>query len=317
MSSREKDGLKIACFCVAKNAEAYIEEWIAYQLNVGFDTIIIFDNLSTDATRERVMNFIHDYDVRYFSWSVTGPLYQRLAHKLAVIKFRSEFDWIAFLDVDEFIVLPKDRNLRYLLNLPAKVSAVALPWCFFGSNGLIEKPDGMVIRSFLRCSVETFSPNRIIKSIARPRDIYRIPGPHGFGVLGSYVNLNKKIIPRIFFQLENDPDFTFGKLHHYFVKSKADWVEKLERGYGDITRGFDEFYTYDRNEVLDESALLYEGGTKAILEKVKCAQRKFDKKVTRNESLPSRSDLLKIFFYFEIRSKIYKHFLKYIKSRDI
>jgi glycosyltransferase involved in cell wall biosynthesis len=241
---------------VVKNAGKHISEWIAYQLALGFDAVILLDNGSSDDTRAVAEAFIRHYDVRVIDWNMHGIFYQRRGYEHAVWAFRREFAWCACIDADEFLVLPRDRPLARLVDVANDVGAIAMPWAMFGSSGHIAPPSDLVINSYLYRSPASFPPNRHIKSLVRSEMMMSCKNCHVFEVDGHYVDMSHAQIPQPTGVLTSDPEFAFGKLHHYFVKSRQDWAEKMARGYHDTTRPSDHFVLHDRNDEYDPSAML-------------------------------------------------------------
>jgi len=269
--------MKIACVAIVKNEQNHIAEWIAYQLALGFDTIFVFDNRSTDtifvfdnrstdATAARIRAFAPMHDVRLLDWPMTTPDYQTRCYEHAARTYADEFDWIAFFDVDEFLVLDTGFDLKSILNLWAEVPAIGVPWAMFGSSGHIDRPDALLIEAFTHRAEPSFGPNRHIKSIIRPQRMLYCHNAHSFAMDGQYRSLSGK--PLTFTQgglLDSDPDYTLGKLHHYFTRSRAHWADKMQRGYHDTTRETTEFELYDRNEIHDDSAARHAPRVREIL----------------------------------------------------
>ena len=247
--------MKLACVAIVKNEQNHVAEWIAYQLAIGFDTVIVFDNQSTDDTAARIRAFAPHYDVRLHEWTMTTPDYQTRCYEHAARSYTDEFDWLAFFDIDEFLVLDPGFDLKSILNLFPATPAIGVPWAMFGSSGHTEKPDGLLIEAFTHRSEPSFGPNRHIKSIIRPKHMLYCHNAHSFAMDGQYRSLTGK--PLTFTQgglLDTDPDYTLGKLHHYFTRSRAHWADKMQRGYHDTSREDSEFEAYDRNEIPDASA---------------------------------------------------------------
>jgi Glycosyltransferases involved in cell wall biogenesis len=247
--------LRIACVAIVKNEQNHVAEWIAYQLAIGFDTVIVFDNQSTDDTAARIRAFAPHHDVRLHEWTMTTPDYQTRCYEHAARSYTDEFDWLAFFDIDEFLVLDPGFDLKSILNLFPATPAIGVPWAMFGSSGHTEKPDGLLIEAFTHRSEPSFGPNRHIKSIIRPKHMLYCHNAHSFAMDGQYRSLTGK--PLTFTQgglLDTDPDYTLGKLHHYFTRSRAHWADKMQRGYHDTSREDSEFEAYDRNEIPDDSA---------------------------------------------------------------
>lgn len=266
----EKDAVtsaKLATATVVKNAGYKLAEWIAFQKAIGFDAVLLLDNGSTDDTAKIARAFSNYFDVRIEAWADTSPMYQKRGYDHLLGTVASEFDWCACIDSDEFLILPEGKTLKGLVDLPDDVSAIAMPWAFFGSSGHETPPDDLVIKSFTKRADVGFGPNTIIKTMIRVRDFTECDNVHRFIVPGSYVDMAHNRIQVLYHDMPN-PDFSAGKLHHYFVQSRHDWAAKISRGYHDTTRSAAEFEVYDRNEVEDRSALQYADKVENILAEV-------------------------------------------------
>jgi len=260
--------MKAACVGIVKNEAPYIAEWIAYQLSLGFDTVILYDNGSTDSTVEEIQRFLNHYDVRLVDWPDAEPQSQRRAYEDAVRHFQTEFDWLAFFDTDEFLVL--DSDLRSTLTARRGAASVVVHWAMFGSSGHQTRRSGLVIENYTRRSESSFDPNRHFKSIINPRLILKCVNAHHFQPKSRFRlwrwDIADPIVDLAGRRIDMDwavpgttincPDYTAGKLHHYFTRSYADWQAKVERGYekGTASRQLEEFHGFDRNETFDDSA---------------------------------------------------------------
>jgi glycosyltransferase involved in cell wall biosynthesis len=260
------DRMKIACVGVVKDEERYIAEWIAYQLAIGFDAVVLLDNGSSDRTKEIASTFLPRYDVRVFDWTLRTPDYLIQAYAFAATEFAGKFDWLGYFDTDEFLVLDEGASLKQVLGRLPDAAAVAVSWAMFGSSGHRDSPGGLVIENYLRRSPADFGPNRHVKSIIRPELMKRSLNGHAFEMDGAYVDLAGRPVTWEFpAVLAAVPDYAGGKVHHYFTRSWEDWLAKLRRGYHDRQRPEDEFYDYDRNEIFDDQAAVLASGVKSIL----------------------------------------------------
>jgi glycosyltransferase involved in cell wall biosynthesis len=177
--------MKIAACLIVRNEVRDIDEWIAHHALAGFDTQIIFDNGSTDGTAERIHTAARHYDIRFHNWVNRSKQAQTLAYEAACEAYKQEFDWIAFLDSDEFLITPNGESAAALLVRFENWSAVGLNWAVYGSNGHTDAPPGLVLENFTRRADETFFPARHVKSIVRPRLAISCPNPHFFNMKGS------------------------------------------------------------------------------------------------------------------------------------
>lgn len=248
--------LKIGCVAIVRNEERHIAEWLAWQFLIGFDTVFLLDNGSTDATAEVARRFAPSFDVRMFAFPSTAPDRQVAGYERVTRAVANDYEWLAFFDTDEFLVLEEGLSLKGLLAARPE-AAIALPWAVFGSNGHEDMPGDLVTEAFTRRASAEFPPNCHVKTILRPKLMVSGYNPHVFKVQGHYVDLTGR--PVVWHHVEgylgSPPDFTGGKLHHYFTRSKAQWRAKQARGYPDGTVRTDEDFTgHDRNEIEDLSA---------------------------------------------------------------
>lgn len=264
--------MKAAVCAIVKNEGPIIGEWLSYHLALGFDAAIVLDNDSTDGTARIVEAAAHEFDVRTRGVvRDAGYDTQENAYVAACREFGTEFDWIAFVDADEFIAPTQDSSIKDLLARLDAHHAVCLNWLMFGSAGHLTQPDDLVIEAFRTSAPVSFDPNRHVKSIVRPGNVLGPFNPHVFEVRHAYVDaLGRPVtwgeVPGMTSAMLGDAAWF---VHHYFVQSRARWSAKLARGYMDETvRRDSDFAAYDRNEVLNETALRFSTRTKANLARI-------------------------------------------------
>lgn len=277
--------MKTAVCLVVRNEVRDIEEWIAYHALLGFDLQIIFDNCSDDGTGERIKAAARTADIRYHYWENRTGRFQYLAYDAACEAYKLEFDWIAFLDSDEFLVLPGGQLVNQFLAGFEGWSALGLNWAMYGSSGHIEFPPGLVVESYTRRAGADFFPARHVKPVIRPRFAIRLANPHYFDMRedmdGHYCDargqymlwLRAPEVPGGVLRgvTRAEPDYSLAQINHYFTRSRAHWLAKLRRRYPEDVnfRTMDEFDEYDRNEVYDPMP----DGTLAALRRAVAAMR--------------------------------------------
>ncbi len=261
--------MKSAVCLIVRNEARDIAEWIAFHAVAGFDTQIIFDNRSDDGTDRIVKAAAALHDIRYHHWQNSSAASQTLAYEAACEAYRLEFDWIAFVDSDEFLMLPDAEPMNAFLGRFDGWSGIALNWAIFGANGHEAYPEGLVLENFTRRAGRDFFPARHCKSVVRPRFVARCLNPHCFDLggdrLGSYADARGRamrwwpapelggILPGVSL---DPPDYDGPRVNHYFTRSRAHWLAKLKRGYPSdmAVRKLAEFDVYNRNEEEDLSA---------------------------------------------------------------
>lgn len=186
-----------ACVCV-KDAEAYFEEWIDYHVGViNFDQVYIFDhsrdfelqrwyvNSRNDSIFSRA-EVIHLKDTGEKYNEEKGEYTQHAAYSNCVEQFGKNgprHDYIAFIDIDEFIVLKKKKytDIHAVLEkyLVPYGGALTVNWMMIGTaNKTVYSPVPVTKRFQYRDS----KPLNIIKSIVKSSDYKNHVNPHAVRV---------------------------------------------------------------------------------------------------------------------------------------
>ena len=90
-----------AIVAIAKNEAQYLKEWVEFYSRHDFDNIILFDNDSTDNTREVLHPYIDSGFVIYHE--IHGKMRQYDAYHMAVSMYKTTYKYLTFLDCDEFM----------------------------------------------------------------------------------------------------------------------------------------------------------------------------------------------------------------------
>lgn len=90
--------LRVGIIAIAKNENLYLREWFDWHLGLGFDHIII--GLNDDEFKPLITN----PRVTYKNYSGIDKL-QTLAYTEMYQEYRDQFDWLLFIDIDEFVML--------------------------------------------------------------------------------------------------------------------------------------------------------------------------------------------------------------------
>ena len=259
--------MRIAVCLFVRNEERDIAEWIVYHSIVGFETFIIYDNGSNDRTGEVVDRLRRIYNIKMIDWPRATKYSQLEAYDDCLKNFRDDFDWIAFIDSDEFVAPVRDGSVGNFLAHFEGVNAIALNWSVFGSAGHVELPPGLNIESFTRRASNEVGVNLHVKMIVRPNSANRVNGPHYISVDR---NLAQKadgttLVMRSHGESQDTAGFDICRLNHYFVRSRAHWNAKLRRGYREGHRPADQFEAHDLNDVEDLWVAGYAPRIKATL----------------------------------------------------
>ncbi|MDR2904393.1 MAG: glycosyltransferase family 92 protein [Helicobacteraceae bacterium] len=249
----------LAICAIAKDEGVYFKEWIEYHLLVGAQKFYIYDNESSDDTKNVLQPYIDRGIVEYIYFP--GKYMQLPAYKDCLTRYRFDSKWIAFIDIDEFIVPITENSIPdFLKKLPRNTSQLFIAWVFYGSNGHKTKPSGGVIESYRRRAAKSF---KIGKSIVNPRLIVKnTADPHVFRDTPFCIrDENMKIVENI---IGSNFQSTARKIriNHYAVKFYEEYKWRKMRGDVSKEQGeklcsrpeiIDELFNdRDRNEIYDD-----------------------------------------------------------------
>lgn len=248
------------CAC-AKMENDYIVEWTEYHLGIGFDCIIICDNnaISDDSLATILAPYVKSGKVVIMDYrGMRG--FQMRAYNDCYRRFGNDYDWMAFIDIDEFITFGPDSetdNINRFLEKVPEADCLILNWEMYGDCGQIRKKSGPVTERFPYALPADCPDNKNIKSIVRTKlDVEFKHNPHAISGKGD-----KRIIKvdDMMNEVEFSPLYPFHypgsykKLYirHYATKSIEEFIKgKMARGAADRNKKYDiynlkQFYLYN------------------------------------------------------------------------
>ena len=242
----------LAVCAIAKDEGPYFKEWIEWHRRIGVDRFYIYDNESTDETRRVLAPYIEAGIVEYHDFP--GYRRQLAAYDDCLERHRLDTRWIAFIDLDEFIVPVKDSTLPEFLSRFADAPVVEINWLVFGSGGARKREPGGVMERFRRHSHPDHRLNHHVKSIVNPRRVYGMIGCHEAARIdGRGADSHGNTISRSW--RDRDPQQDVIRINHYAVRSYEEFREKQGRGRASgkkRTVSDDYFNEYDLNDLPDE-----------------------------------------------------------------
>ena len=247
----------ISVCCIVKDENEYLKEWLSYHLKVGVQHFFIYDNGSVVPIQQTIEQLGLSKQVTVISFPGTSKQVEAYRHCLR--NFGSLSQWIAFIDVDEFIV-PKSKpnDLAQFLRKFEPYGGLGINWLLFGSAGHQAKSKEPQLKRFTLRSKNDFSVNRHIKSIVQPKYVRIVRDPHSFKyIIGKYC-VNEKFV-RIDGPFADVSVETI-QINHYFCRSLEEYVEKIKRGRADdanIQRSLEQFRGSDKyaNDIEDKTIL--------------------------------------------------------------
>ncbi|NVN43051.1 glycosyltransferase family 2 protein [Asaia siamensis] len=278
---------KIAAVLFVKNEIDDIAFWLAWHFHVGFDTIIVYDDHSSDGTWEILTETAKILDVRCHR-AVDADQFnirQQRTYLDALDRHRDEFDWLLFLDSDEYLDIRDGSSVQNLLARYPEANGLALNWCCYGSsNHVIKPPSPNVFENYTQRSEPDFEYNYTVKSFVRPKKTEtRYLNPHRFAVDGAYVTTDHQPVT----WKDEHPERTrtlaqwdVARINHYVIRSVHHYLEKMKRRV-DIREsgmGLSLFRHCDRNDHHDSIAADRYDGMMPLLNRI---QAQINRKIFR------------------------------------
>ena len=246
-----KPDCRLAVCAIAKDEGPYFKEWLDWHISQGVEKFYIYDNESTDCTREVLRPYIESGVVEYCYY----PGYRRqiAAYDDCMDRHRFDTRWLAFIDLDEFIVPIADSSIPEFLKRFEDSPAVEINWLIYGSGGAEKKSPDPVMQRFRHHSLPGHRLNRHVKSIVDPRRVFVMTGCHEAARIdGIAADSHGDPITRKF--REREPQQDVIRVNHYAVRSKEEFIEKQNRGRASGTQRtipMDYFYNYDLNDIAE------------------------------------------------------------------
>jgi hypothetical protein len=170
--------MKTILFTNARD-ELRLTEWISHHLNIGFNCIYIYDhksNIQINSFIKHKQVIVENID------EINGK--STLINKCCEYAKNNYYDWMLYLDLDEFLVLPNDNNVESFLLKYNKYDQIGVNWLMFGSNCHSSEPTGTMFECYTQCS---FLLDQHIKSFVRPQHVINSLNPHVYDIK-NYAN---------------------------------------------------------------------------------------------------------------------------------
>ena len=236
--------MKIALCTIAREENVYINEWVQHHLNIGFDHIFIYDNnlpdypyvgdsINANIDKVTIIPFIKKTEES-----------QQQAYYDCYKTYSINFDWMAFFDVDEFLMNNDSVGIKTRLE---KITAdnVVIPWKIYTWSGKFSRDvSSSVVDDFTE-----YIPSQcdVVKSIVRTNlphilnrkwiDVHVQDSANSFcDILGNPLYPSDKHVIR-FPYFANFGGCRTMELNHYWSKSLDELIKyKCHRQYFNRSR---------------------------------------------------------------------------------
>lgn len=214
----------IALVLIGNGISNNVQEWLLYHLLIGVRTIIIFDDSLPESVEQESLHraiapfleldYIVQHDASGFSGAPTHK--QEQVYNFALQMYGKEYDWIGFIDSDEFIVLHQEICLTSFLSNYNDFGGVVLQWRWFS-------PLGVPIHDTKKTYFEQYlywveDQKRHIKSIVQPKYVEKMLIHHAIYKENWAVNAQKDRVEGPFnVDIEPAKAFEVAELRHFYM----------------------------------------------------------------------------------------------------
>lgn len=244
--------LPSVALCAVVTDDPDVLEWIDYYDHKGISKIFIYAHNTSAQFEEKVRSHRRVDLVK-----VTQELYSNTSIQLEVYNdcirnHRRDVDFLAFFDVDEYLVIVQDNvTLPELMVSFTKIGGLVLNWRGFGSSGLEVRPQEGVKKSYVKCFPEHHSNNWHVKTIANTLYVDKMQTPHNALYREGYSSVNTN------FEAQSGPFsnpavFDRAFINHYGLRSREDYERRLKRAGVDRSRKDWDYFTRVNTEATDD-----------------------------------------------------------------
>lgn len=249
--------------------EFFIKEFCDYYLLQGVDKIFVIDDNSNDKS---IYNNINDnrieiiYEKNIIKNEYANKLYKQI---------KSNFKWMIYCDVDEFITTKKNitNTIKDELNTTFKdVDCIKIPWVMMSCNSIEKNPNSILSENTYRWNHNKKHPHSIhkfrcrydqieVKCIFKTNKFNSIWDHHpkenadNIITVDSVSKKNQQLNPWYYNLREEDIENGILLCYHYRIISKENSINKLQTNLWYIQNGYttEDLMSSDYSEIIDET----------------------------------------------------------------
>lgn len=218
--------MKTAICVIIKDENDYLDEWLEYHFNLGIDEIFLYEDYGSKSHSDIIKPYgdkvhLNSIDIMFNSNDPNkniindGRILQIQLFDYFPKMYKDDFDWILFIDIDEFLILKQPLNT--LLEEYKDETGILLKWKWYGASGHINKPFGKVMDNFTKSVITSFDSYWSFKSFLNCKNFKQWEK--------QLHKVKDAVYPT------DECGFHKGWINHYFTKSWEEWkIKLLERG---------------------------------------------------------------------------------------
>jgi hypothetical protein len=218
----------ICLVAILKDEERFLDEWLIYHRMIGIDHFFLYDNDPAQPLKDYLVSH-SDYLTIINYWQLNDAVKsnqdaQLYAYTHALNNYIISFEWVTFIDADEFIVLKQHSSIKEFLSDFRDEVSISLNWHLFGHNGFFNDPQRLITSSLNRRMLMPFPD---VKTITKTAVIADVTSAH-YCILkyGNRVDANHREYTNELYEGKTD----VAHINHYYCRSFKTWMRRIERG---------------------------------------------------------------------------------------
>lgn len=218
--------MKTSICAIIKDEHLFLKEWIDWHLGLGFDAIHLFEDKGSKSHEEICEKYSNVYLRRYEDdefvrqlLEAQGSSYRQLVlYQWFGDRYSNVYDWVAFIDIDEFVVFHNGYTLESFCEEFKNYPAVLMNWKMIGASGHIQRPTCGVMEAYT--ITEDFIAQDSGYEYKSLCNLKKWRGMNHLHLANGAVNTNHR--PNI-----HEIQWDKVALNHYFTKSWEDWCDRI------------------------------------------------------------------------------------------
>ena len=231
--------MRIALCCIAKCENLYLPEWLNHHIGLGFDHIYVYDNNDKDGERCEDVVGKNNKCVTVLKYFIgkrqSGCEVQVKAYNDFYKRYGKLYDWVLYLDVDEFLILNGYNNVEdYVSSLDPQAKAIELNWkCYDDNDKLHYEPFPVRSRFTRECQDKELNLYKKYFYKTKIRE-FSILNVHYTNYVGTAIDCEGNIIDYIKTVKSKKANHAKAYIAHYVTKSADEYytIKKKRRGNG-------------------------------------------------------------------------------------
>lgn len=225
----------LAVVAIMRDEAPNLKEWIDFHAAQGVGRFYLFDNDSSDNTAEVLKPYVASGLVSVMPWQHRkGYHTQARAYAHALTSFGKDCQWMAFIDVDEFLYCPDGKPLPQLLAGFMRFPALIVHRHTYGTSGHLTPPAGVIGYFPMRVppppGAFVMKGNLAPKSVVQPARVAAVDGAHTFRLKGT-ASIGHDESGELLFGRQA-PAFRDQavRIDHFYTKDKGTFLKRITRG---------------------------------------------------------------------------------------